>query len=262
MSMFSCLARQAKILVAEAEERNLDDDKWARWHTCSLCEQQYHGVVKCALGWACWKTYLGRPETDRFRISAMGLLGSGLSAAKRHLDALSVKEAKLATLRRLGGSEQNILTAQGNLANAYEHLGRLEQAVPMRQEIYSGRLKLSGEEHEETLRAANNYASSLNQLRRFEETKVLLRKTMPVARRALGEGNEMTLRMRWNYAEALYRDDGATLDDLREAVSTLEETVRTARRVLGSEHPFTVGMGESLRRARAALSARVGPGGA
>ena len=64
----SCLAEQAKILVAEAEENNLGDkvlnERWERWHTCSLCEQDYHGVVRCALGWACWKTYVGRPETD------------------------------------------------------------------------------------------------------------------------------------------------------------------------------------------------------
>ena len=71
----SCLAEQAKILVAEAEENNLDtkvkQKRWNRWDTCSLCEQRYHGVVKCALGWACWKTYLGRPEADRLRSMAM-----------------------------------------------------------------------------------------------------------------------------------------------------------------------------------------------
>ena len=31
----------------------------------------------------------------------------------------------------------------------------------------------------------------------------------------------------------------ATFDNLREAVTTLEETLRTARRVLGGEHPMT-----------------------
>ena len=71
----SCLAEQAKILVAEAEENNLDykvkNERWRRWDECSLCEQQYHGVVKCALGWACWKTYLGRPEADEARVMAM-----------------------------------------------------------------------------------------------------------------------------------------------------------------------------------------------
>ena len=59
-----------------------------------------------------------------------------------------------------------------------------------------------------------------------------------------------------DHAEALYKDDGSTLDDLREAVNTLEETARTARRVLGGTHPTTGGIEETLRNARAELSAR------
>ena len=45
----------------------------------------------------------------------------------------------------------------------------------------------------------------------------------------------------------LYKDDGATLDDLREAVTTLEETDRTARRVFGGAHPLTVDIEDSLQ---------------
>ena len=30
-------------------------ERWARWLKCSLCEQQYHGIVLRALSWACWK---------------------------------------------------------------------------------------------------------------------------------------------------------------------------------------------------------------
>ena len=82
---------------------------------------------------------------------------------------------------------------------------------------------------------------------------------MPVAQRVLGEGNEFTIRMRWIYATALYLDDDATLNDLREAVTTLEETERTARRVFGGEHPNVAGIGISLREARAALRAREAP---
>ena len=63
----------------------------------------------------------------------------------------------------------------------------------------------------------------------------------------------------WCYARALYHDDSATLDDLREAVTTLEETERTARRVLGRAHPIVVAMEQSLRNARAALRARETP---
>ena len=61
------------------------------------------------------------------------------------------------------------------------------------------------------------------------------------------------------YAQAIYRDDGATLDDLREAVTTLEDAARIARRVLGGSHPTTMGIEVCLRLARAALRARETP---
>ena len=61
---------------------------------------------------------------------------------------------------------------------------------------------------------------------------------------------------RWNYAMALYKDEGATLDDLREAVTTLEDMHRIARRVLGGTHPIAAGIEVELRYARAALRAR------
>ena len=64
--------------------------------------------------------------------------------------------------------------------------------------------------------------------------------------------------MRSLYAEALFRSDTATLDDLREAVATLEETELLARRVLGGVHPFAAGAEKSLRESRAALRAREG----
>jgi hypothetical protein len=62
--------------------------------------------------------------------------------------------------------------------------------------------------------------------------------------------------MEANYGSALVNADGATLDDLREAVTTLEDAGRTARRVFGGAHPFTARMEQNLPRARAALRAR------
>ena len=47
-----------------------------------------------------------------------------------------------------------------------------------------------------------------------------------------------------------------TLDDLREAVATLEDTERTARRVLSGAHPLTEVLQDEFRCARAALRAR------
>ena len=55
---------------------------------------------------------------------------------------------------------------------------------------------------------------------------------------------------------ALYRDPDASLDDLHKAVTTLEDTIRTARRVLGGAHPLAKQVEDQLRKSRAALNAR------
>jgi hypothetical protein len=99
-------------------------------------------------------------------------------------------------------------------------------------------------------------AALLQELERFEEARSLLRRTMPVARRVLGKSHEVAIKMLWTYAEMLYEDDHATLDDLREAVNTLEDSMRAARRIYGSAHPFTKGCEYHLRKSRAVLAAR------
>jgi hypothetical protein len=162
-------------------------------------------------------------------------------------------------MRRLGASETVILLVQSNLSNTYAELGRVEKALSMERGVYSGYLKLNGNENFSTLTAALNYAYSLADLQRYEEAKSLMRKTTPVARRVLGEGHRLTLKMRSNYARVLYEDTAAMVDDLREAVTTLEDAERTSRRVLGGAHPVTKAIEEYLRRSRAALRARETP---
>ena len=129
----------------------------------------------------------------------------------------------------------------------------------MKWDVYTGLLKLHGEQYGATLIAANNYAWGLFRLQHFEEAKALLRKTMPVARRVLGESHQLTLMMRQNYAEALLSDPDATLGDVREAVTTLEDLAPTARRVLGGAHPLTKNIEGTLRGVRASLRARETP---
>ena len=247
----SCLAEQAKILVAEAWENN-KDSQWHRWHTCSLCEQKYHGVVRCALGWACWKTYVGRPETDVMLSSAMTELGNGLYHAKHYEDALLVRETGLSILQRVGASEPYILITKGNMACAYRELGRFDEANVLRQEVYSGTLKINGAEHYDTLREAFNYATSLERQDRLEEAMSLLRKTAPVARRVLGEDHDLTLSLRWIYANILSMNESTA--DLSEAVTTLESVAMSYKRVLGQAHPETPKVQSALQKARKKLA--------
>ena len=94
---------------------------------CPVCARV--GLLEAALGAA---------GDELVRISAMTQLGNGLTAAARHEDALSVREAELAILRRLAHQKKRRYRAlQGNLASTYRMLGRVEEALSMRQEIYA-----------------------------------------------------------------------------------------------------------------------------
>ena len=187
---------------------------------------------------------------------AMGQLAGGLYHARHFADALPVQEAELSTLQRLGAPEYDFLTSQGNLANTYHMIGRREDALRLRRDVYSGCCRLDGAEAKETIIELANYASLLCDLERHAEIKSLLRKNIPVARRVLGENENLVLRMRTSYAAALCSDRGASLDDLREALTILEETARTARRVFGGAHPSTRNIEGGLRQARARFALR------
>ena len=79
-----------------------------------------------------------------------------------------------------------------------------------------------------------------------------LRRRHPIERRLVGARVGVL-------EETLYKADRATLADLREAVATLEDAERIARRVLGGAHPLTMQIEGELRNARAALRARETP---
>ena len=154
-------------------------------------------------------------------------------------------------------------SVQSNVAQTYIKLGKLNDACRLLRCVYSGHLKASGEEDRRTLVAASNYATSLRDLGRFEDAKSMIedaksviRKTMPVAQRVLGNDDEVTLRMRVNYAQMVCKDANATLENLNEAVDTLEEIEPTVRRVFGISHPFTAMVEQTLQWSRATLRAR------
>ena len=62
-----------------------------------------------------------------------------------------------------------------------------------------------------------------------------------------------------SYAKALVLDDSTTVDDLCEAVTTLEDAERIARRVLGGAHPLVEHIEYALGRLGEALRARETP---
>ena len=83
--------------------------------------------------------------------------------------------------------------------------------------------------------------------------------TISVVRRVLGENSDILLKMKHKYAQTLYEDPEASLDDLREAVTTLEELEPIVRRVLGGAHPLTMILEGDVRLMRLTLRARETP---
>ena len=118
--------------------------------------------------------------------------------------------------------------------------------------------KILGKEDPRTLFEANNLAGTLADSKRFKEAKALLREIIPATRRVFGDSREL-FEARGSYAWALYSDDCATVDDIREAVTILEDMERTARRNYGTAHPMTRTTGECLRNAQETLRAREAP---
>jgi hypothetical protein len=60
--------------------------------------------------------------------------------------------------------------------------------------------------------------------------------------------------MRWLHANILYMNDSATVDDLREAVTTLESVAISNKRILGASHPETQKVQNALATAREKLA--------
>ena len=250
----SCLAEQAKILVEEAEENNLDGERsqsrWLQWSTCSMCEQDHQGGVSCALGWACWKTYLGRPEADQARQLAMGVLGNGLRAAKKCEECLIVFESQLNVLQRhWRTASTQVLSCKGNLATCYTNLGRLEAALVLEREVYSAQLTESGVGYE-TLTSGLNLSISLTDLKKYSEARTFTSERAVDTIRVLGRDHDITLALREQYAGILYEDDAASRGDVTEAVAVLGDVATNRRRVFGSQHPYTVNVLTFLERAR------------
>ena len=166
-------------------------------------------------------------------------LGLGLFEADHYEDALSVQETDLATMRRIGASEENILTVQQGIANSYESLGRNDDSLRMEKAIYASRVRLSGAFHEKTLISALNLSITLVRANKACESMAFSRPLLPMSRRALGADHEITLRFAHSYAYAACNCAAASRDEVVFADKLLEDTIRRFRRVLGTAHPST-----------------------
>ena len=151
------------------------------------------------------------------------------------------RRSRLPLERRRGAPEEAVLATQNNLATTYYELGRLEQALSLRRDIYSGHLRGRdlGPLHHNTLGAALNLSTSLVDAGNYAEARAFMRDQMELARRAFGADHPVTLDFQWGYSRAFTLDKDVSAEQLAEVATTLEKTLEISQRVCGREHPRT-----------------------
>ena len=260
----SCLAKQAKILCDEAEEDDERyDESWNKWNKCGMCKQHYHGMAINALGWACWKSYVGLPEADDKRCAALRALSHCIAVDDRDgASAICIHQANIDSVRRFMPDEEGLLLhATTNLALAYKSVGRDSEALALQREVYAQSKEL-GDEDDVFFSTVTDLALSLMEANLFGEAKTLLREHLTAASDSLGADHLETLYARLYYAESLLYDDGdgeTTYEqdraDYLESERIAADVLRRAERIYGSGHPVTLEAQDILKEAREDIAA-------
>jgi tetratricopeptide (TPR) repeat protein len=143
--------------------------------------------------------------------------------------------------RMLGEDDPDTLLSRYDLAAAYDHAGRLGEAIPLYERTLADRVRVLGEAHRDTLISRSSLASAYHGAGRLGEAIPLYEQTLAAQLRTLGEDHPDTL-MSWNNLASAYRAAGR----VEEAISLLEQTLARRVRVLGEGHQDTLGSRNNL----------------
>ena len=266
---FTCLVRQARHAVENKRESR--EAMWTRWNTCQKCGQQFHGVVRHALGWSCWLTYRTL-EGDELRCRALDELGHGLFAVGRYEDALAAF-AGAATCweavpkERKSRHQEHV--SQSLVAMCCGKLGRHVRSV------ISPNATMSGHElMREAINSAldDNFGRILGLPQMIDglesifflryavcllEDNLVARATkalivaIPKATRVLGEDHAIVIELDWRLSQAKYLSHFFGRDDYRNdlvlSIKAHVEVIGRSSRVLGNHHPTTRAIAASLK---------------
>ena len=255
----SCLVRGAETAVQDAFDYNRDEaqkiEQFMRWERCQFCNQEYQGPVLGALGWAAWRAYSTLPEGDLRWFQSLALLAKGLgSGLGDYAAALPVLMVELQANLDHGRDMYYVITTQSAIAHCYVALGRLDEALKLRQTTYADCCTLYGISHESSAVMGLSVADSMIKANMCAEARSLI---CDVLRRADSLPEELLIRLHWNIALTLYRPDDPTPSDMQDARSIYEDLLDKVRLQFGPNHPLSLDILKStydLMRKHAALS--------
>ena len=248
----SCLVRQAQVSVQQglANEENSLVPRLKRWWICRLCEQGHHGAVAAALGWACWKTYVGRPAGDHLRNIALQILADSM-----HNDPsgrLAILESILDRLKIENERPMDIMYVRSQISKCLARLERNDECLALRRLNYEASLPrhiiveardqerqivLPGRE-KWLLALAIDLGDSLVTTRDADAVD-FCRDLVARAREEYGEESPVYERCLMTYARAMFRATKCSPESLAEAEAIVAATARSWRRRYGDSHPNT-----------------------
>ena len=265
---FTCLVGQARHAVENKRESR--EAMWARWHTCQQCGQQFHGVVRHALGWSCWLSYRALSEGNELQCRALDELGHGLFAVGRYEDALAAFAGaatcwKAVPKERKSGHQQHV--SQSLIAMCLSKLGRHGTPVINRKRLGKVAKPQSGLEMMNDALCTSPYYGAIDKRLQsifflryavclLEDNSVAramkaLIAATPEATRVLGEDHAIVIELDWRLSQAKYLShffchDGYR-NDLILSIKAHVEVIGRSSRVLGNHHPTTRAIAASLK---------------
>ena len=155
--------------------------------------------------------------------------------------ALALAESVALAADTLGPDHPHALGSRNNLANAYQDVGRLEEAITLHKQTLDARTHILGPNHPDTLDSRHNLAVAYRDAGRLDQAIELHQQTLKDTEGLLGPNHPDTLTSRNNLAVA-YRDAGR----LDQAIELHEQTLDDRTHILGPNHPDTLGSRNNL----------------
>src|SRR5215831_15071033 len=141
----------------------------------------------------------------------------------------------------LGPDHPDTLSAQNNLALAYQQKGRAAEALTLFERALAGRERVLGADHPDTLSSQSNLAIAYQEAGWFGEALTLFERALAGRERVLGADHPDTLSSQSNLAIA-YQEAGW----FGEALTLFERALAGRERVLGADHPDTLSSQSNL----------------
>jgi len=149
--------------------------------------------------------------------------------------ALCLTDSVTRACDALGPDHPDTLASRNSLAGVYRAGGRLDEAIILYEQVFSGRSRVLGPDHRSTLTSHDELAATYREAGRLDEAITLKKQILDDALRIMGPDSPDTLTAR-NQLAGAYRDAGR----LNEAVNVHQQNLDDVARTLGLDHPDTL----------------------